>query len=90
MLSQLKLYALGALAIFVSVFGAMFAYRGKKIEALKEDVKAEKANVKQAEMVIERQHQVNVIQEKYHEIDVNIVKSSNTDKRDRLRKFNRS
>ena len=89
MLSQLKLYALGALAIFVSIFGAMFAYRGKKIEALKEDVKTEKANIKSVEAVIEKQQKVNAIQEQYHAIDTNIIKSSATSKRDRLSKVNR-
>ena len=67
----------------------MFAYRGKKIEALQEDVKTEKANVKAVEAVIERQQKVNAIQEQYHEIDTNIIKSSATSKRDRLSKFNR-
>ena len=72
-----------------SIFGAMFAYRGKKIEELQEDVKTEKANVKTGEAVIEKQQKVNAIQEHYHAIDTNIIKSSAASKRDRLSKFNR-
>jgi len=67
----------------------MFAYRGKKIEALQEDVKTEKANIKTVEAVIEKQQKINAVQGQYHAIDTNIIKSSATSKRDRLSKFNR-
>lgn len=89
MINQIKMYALGAIAIIVSIFGAAFAYRGKKIDALKKDVETERDNVKDIERVIETKKKVEAIQERYNEINANIAKSSSDDKRSRLSKFNR-
>ncbi|MDB4306046.1 hypothetical protein N9980_00605 [bacterium] len=89
MIDTLKGYLIAGLGLIAAIFGAVFAYRGKKIDALKKDVETERENVKEVERVIATQKQTKKMEERFNEINADMHKSSDTDKRSRLSKFNR-
>lgn len=89
MFSTLKGYLIAAAGVVVALFLAVFSYRGKKIESLKQDVETERDNVKEAEAAIEKVKKVQEMQDRYDEINANIHSSSSDDNRKRLSKFYR-
>ena len=89
MFSTLKGYLIAAAGVVVALFLAVFSYRGKKIESLKQDVEAERGNVKEVEAAIEKVKKVQEMQDRYDEINANIHSSSSDDNRKRLSKFYR-
>ena len=89
MFQQFKVYIIGAISVIVAAFLAVFQYRGKRIEKLKQDVDTERKNAEAHEEEVKKVITELKLKDKYNEIDKTIIKSNSNTKRDRLSAFNR-
>ena len=87
--STIKSWLIATVTIIVAALLVMLKLKSKQLDDAKENIKTEKGNVKALKETINKVEAAAELQEKYNEIDENIIKSKPSDINDRLHSFYR-